>query len=43
MVQAALDNNMADAKEIDDSLQEFFEQEFIQTNPLPIKTALAHV
>ncbi len=43
MVQAALNEEVDKAKKADIYLQDFFEQQFIQTNPLPIKTALAHM
>jgi len=41
MVGKALDNNMDKARELEEELKEFFRVEFIETNPLPIKTALA--
>jgi 4-hydroxy-tetrahydrodipicolinate synthase len=41
MVQAALDGNISEAEKLDADLQPFFDGEFIQTNPLPIKTAVA--
>ena len=41
MVKEALSGNMERAREQEKNLSEFFEVEFIETNPLPIKTALA--
>ncbi|MBR9691098.1 4-hydroxy-tetrahydrodipicolinate synthase [Candidatus Woesearchaeota archaeon] len=41
MVKAALDGYMEEAKKLDAGLQPFFEAEFIETNPIPIKLALA--
>ena len=41
MVKAALEGDMARADELDRRLQPFFEAEFIETNPIPIKAALA--
>lgn len=43
MVDYALKWNFEKADEINKNLKEFFEGEFIQTNPLPIKAALAEV
>lgn len=41
MVKASLESNFEKAREINDKLQPFFEVEFIETNPIPIKAALA--
>lgn len=41
MVHAALDGNMVEAEKLDKSLAELFKACFIETNPIPIKTALA--
>jgi 4-hydroxy-tetrahydrodipicolinate synthase len=41
MVKAALDGNFDEAGKLDSKLQPFFDGEFIETNPIPIKTALA--
>jgi 4-hydroxy-tetrahydrodipicolinate synthase len=41
MVNAALDGNFEEAEKINNSLAEFFKGEFIETNPIPIKAALA--
>jgi len=41
MVKEALSGSMERAREQEKNLSEFFEVEFIETNPLPIKTALA--
>lgn len=41
MISAALNSDFEKAKEIDDKLQPFFDAEFIETNPIPIKSVLA--
>jgi len=41
MVGAALDGNFEDAEKINKELEPLFEAEFIETNPIPIKCALA--
>ncbi|MFC1704931.1 4-hydroxy-tetrahydrodipicolinate synthase [Nanoarchaeota archaeon] len=41
MVSAALNGNMEEAEKLDQELQPFFEGEFMETNPIPIKLALA--
>ncbi len=41
MVDAALDGNMEEAESLNDEMAAFFEGEFIETNPIPIKAALA--
>lgn len=41
MVHAALDGNLEKAREVEKELSELFRVEFIETNPIPIKTALA--
>ena len=41
MVHAALDGRMAEAEKLDKNLAELFKACFIETNPIPIKTALA--
>lgn len=41
MVHAALDDNMEKARELEKELEDLFRVEFIETNPIPIKTALA--
>jgi 4-hydroxy-tetrahydrodipicolinate synthase len=41
MVSSALENNFDSARKIESELSEFFDVEFIETNPIPIKTALA--
>jgi 4-hydroxy-tetrahydrodipicolinate synthase len=41
LVDAALNGNMEEAEKLDKELQPFFEGEFIETNPIPIKLALA--
>ena len=43
LVQAALEGQIEQAAEIDRWLQPFFEAEMIETNPIPIKAALAMV
>ena len=41
MVKAALDGNLDEAEKLNQDLVRFFEVEFIETNPIPIKAALA--
>lgn len=41
MVKLALDGNMEEASKLNDEMAEFFDVEFIETNPIPIKAALA--
>jgi 4-hydroxy-tetrahydrodipicolinate synthase len=41
MVDLALNNKMAEAREIEKTLSSFFQTCFVETNPIPIKTALA--
>jgi 4-hydroxy-tetrahydrodipicolinate synthase len=41
LVDAALNSSMEEAEKLDKELQPFFEGEFIETNPIPIKLALA--
>lgn len=41
LVHTALDGNIDEARELEKELSEFFEVEFVETNPIPIKTALA--
>lgn len=41
MVHNALDGNLKRAREIEDQLMPFFKACFVETNPIPIKTALA--
>ncbi|MBW2984245.1 4-hydroxy-tetrahydrodipicolinate synthase [Candidatus Woesearchaeota archaeon] len=41
MVSAALNGNMEEAEKLNSEMAEFFEGEFIETNPIPIKAALA--
>ncbi len=41
MVDLALNNKMEEARKIESSLSAFFKTCFIETNPIPIKTALA--
>lgn len=41
MVRAALDGNFAQADKLNNELAPLFEAEFIETNPIPIKCALA--
>ncbi|MFP4111787.1 MAG: 4-hydroxy-tetrahydrodipicolinate synthase [Candidatus Woesearchaeota archaeon] len=41
MVKNALEGNMEEAEKQNQDLNDFFEVEFIETNPIPIKTALA--
>ena len=41
MVHAALDGKMMEAEKLDKNLAELFKACFIETNPIPIKTALA--
>ena len=43
MVHMALEGNMKKAKEIERELSDLFRVEFLETNPIPIKTALAMV
>ena len=38
MVHTALDGNMDQAREMEKELSELFRVEFIETNPIPIKT-----
>ena len=37
MTQAALNGSFENAKELNDNLEELYEVEFIETNPIPIK------
>ena len=41
MVDAALKKDFAKAEKINSELADFFKGEFIETNPIPIKTAVA--
>ena len=41
MVHTALDGNIEKARELENNLKGLFDVEFIETNPIPIKTALA--
>ncbi|MCK5282579.1 MAG: 4-hydroxy-tetrahydrodipicolinate synthase [Nanoarchaeota archaeon] len=41
MVDAALNKDFDKAKKLNDEMQDFFKGEFIETNPIPIKAALA--
>jgi len=41
MVHTALDENIEKARELENNLKDLFDVEFIETNPIPIKTALA--
>ncbi len=41
MVHSALDGNLARAREIEAQLMPFFKACFVETNPIPIKTAMA--
>lgn len=41
MVDAALNGNFQEAEKLNEELVPFFEGEFIETNPIPIKAALA--
>jgi 4-hydroxy-tetrahydrodipicolinate synthase len=41
LTTAALNGNFEKAKKLDDKLQPFFTAEFIETNPIPIKSVLA--
>jgi 4-hydroxy-tetrahydrodipicolinate synthase len=41
MTKAALDGRFEEAAKLDAELRQFFEVEFIETNPIPIKAALA--
>ncbi len=41
MVHSALDGNFEKAREIERGLKDLFDAEFIETNPIPIKAALA--
>ena len=41
MVHAALKGDWAEADRVEAALSELFKVEFIETNPIPIKTALA--
>ena len=43
MVHTALDGDMAGARALEAELADFFRAEFVETNPIPIKTALAMV
>jgi len=43
MIHAALDGDMASAKVMDEELHELFKALFLETNPIPIKTAMAMV
>lgn len=43
MIHAALSGNMKRAEELDRWLSDFFKVCFIETNPIPIKTAMAEV
>lgn len=43
LVSSALNGNISDAEKINAELHDFFEWQFLQTNPLPIKTALANM
>ena len=38
MVQAALDGNISQARELENGLKDLFDVFFIETNPIPIKT-----
>ena len=42
MIQAALDGNWHEAERLNQWFSEFFRDCFIETNPIPIKTAMAH-
>jgi 4-hydroxy-tetrahydrodipicolinate synthase len=41
MVHSALDGNMKKARELEEKLMPFFKACFIETNPIPIKTAMS--
>ncbi len=41
MVEEALSGSIEKAEELNESLKEFFEGEFMETNPIPIKAAMA--
>jgi 4-hydroxy-tetrahydrodipicolinate synthase len=41
LVKNALEGKISEAEKENEALKEFFEKEFIETNPIPIKTALA--
>ena len=41
MVHTALDGNIEKARELENNLKDLFDVEFVETNPIPIKTALA--
>ncbi len=41
MVKSALDKNFEEAEKLDKELAPLFKVEFIETNPIPIKSALA--
>ncbi len=41
MVHSAIDGNIKKARELEDRLMPFFKACFIETNPIPIKTAMA--
>lgn len=41
LVKSALVRDLSNAEQIDNKLQHFFKAEFIETNPIPIKSALA--
>ena len=43
MVHTALDGDMPGARAVEQELAELFRVEFIETNPIPIKTAMALV
>ncbi len=42
MVHTALDGDIAAARRMEDELMPFFKACFVETNPIPIKTAMAH-
>lgn len=42
MVRLALEGKMEEARAIENTLADFFRACFLETNPIPIKTALAH-
>ena len=42
MIHAALDNKWDEAEKLDSWFRDFFSACFIETNPIPIKTAMAH-
>ncbi len=43
MVHTALDGDIAKARELEARLAPFFKACFVETNPIPIKTAMAHI